>query len=204
MKNFNPVRLMLVLVFFSIGCAPAGPEFVDLSYTGGGGPSGSGKIGIAKFKDARENTGEGYIGFRELSFNREETYFVEGLDLAASVTRAVVSYLEQSGYDCSAIEKWDFSESGMKNASDRFDYIIGGEILSFDCTARKNTTTHIQMEISLVIHLGDVTEQELKSVPIEFDLERREIKLSVRKMENMLNRSLEEVIENALNSNLSA
>ncbi|MFO7752299.1 MAG: hypothetical protein R6V41_04180, partial [Desulfobacteraceae bacterium] len=68
----------------------------------------------------------------------------------------------------------------------------------------KNTTTHIQMEISLVIHLGDVTEQELKSVPIEFELERREIKLSVRKMENMLNRSLEEVIENALKSNLSA
>lgn len=202
MKTFTPLWLILFFALLSCGCAAGGPKFIDLTYTGPGGPGGSGAVGIAGFTDERENAGEGYVGKRKLRHNREETYFVDGLDLAGSVTKAVSAYLEKSGYTVSRIEKWTHSTDGVKNAPSRFDTIIGGDVLSFECSARKNATTHMDIEISLVVYIGDVKEGKFQTIPVELTMERRELGFSARKLENLLNDSLEEVLQKALDENL--
>jgi len=204
MKNFNLLWPVLMFALVSYGCAAGGPKFIDLTYTGPGGPAESGTVGIAGFTDKRENAGEGYVGKRELRHNREETYFINGLDLAGSVTQAVTAYLEESGYTVNGIEKWPHSAEGVKNAPNGYDYILGGDILSFECSARKNATTHMDIDINLVIYLGNIKAGKFQTIPVELSMERREINFSKRKLENLLNRSLEEVLHKALNRNLAS
>lgn len=204
MKKFNPLYPILFFALVSWGCAAGGPKFIDLAYTGPGGPEGSGKVGIAGFTDKRENAGEGYVGKRTLWHNREETFFVNGLDLAGSVTQAVTAYLEKSGYTVHRIEKGPHSAEDVKNAPNGYDTIIGGDVVSFECSARKNATTHMDIHISLVLYVGDINEGEFQTIPVELSLERREISFSKRKLENLLNRSLEEVLQKALDRNLTS
>lgn len=124
MKKVKHVLIIISLVI--CGCATGGLKYVDLAYTGTIDASRSGKIGIAVFTDNRVNTDAGYVGTRYLGKSSKEIYSVFGDDLALSVTGICKSYLQDTGFECLSIPRWDFSPEGVRDAGMRFDFIVGG------------------------------------------------------------------------------
>ncbi len=196
MKKTLTAILMLLLVF---GCAPKGPKYVDLFYTGTSDVSGSGKVGIATFKDERENVKPGYVGTRYIGSRGKEIYMALGDDLGLSVTTICRSYLQASGFDCVSVPPWEYTPEGAKAAGQRFDYLVGGEIKKLECFAvKKIGFTSMTLDIDIVFYIGNPDKGVLKTAPVKLKLERNEIIFSEEKLQKFLNDSLLEIIQSAL------
>jgi hypothetical protein len=199
----KPLSILLLAILIVSGCATGGQKYVDLAYTGTSDASRSGKIGISVFTDNRANTGTGYVGTRYLNKKSKETYSAFGDDLALSVTGICKSYLQDTGFECTSIRKWEFSPEGAKAAGQRFDYLVGGEIISLECFAMKKIGfTSMTIDIELVLYVGDPGRAEIKRTSKKLKLERNEITFSKEKLEKFLNESLLEVIQGALSSSI--
>ena len=190
--------LILVTVAVS-GCTAGGPKYVDLYYTGAIGGIHSGKVGISAFSDLRSGAGAGYVGTRYLGKSDKETFITYGGDLAQSVTGICKSYLQDSGFGCTSIPRWEHTPEGVRDAGGRLDFIVGGEIRALECFAvKKIGFTSMILDIDLVIYVGNPGRAELKTTPVKLKLERTEITFSKEKLGKFLSESLLEVIQNAL------
>jgi hypothetical protein len=188
--------LILSLLF---GCATPGQKFIDINYLADHEPSFSGTIGLAQIKDGRTDASDGYIGFRRLLDNSQETYFVNGMDLGSSMTDILSTYFRKNGFAVSAIKSFEPSPEDVSKAINGFDRIVSGIVNTFECrAAKKGATTEMILEIDLTLWVGTPDKHTLKIIPVAFSLERTELSFSERKLEMFVNQALQEVIQKAL------
>jgi hypothetical protein len=198
MKNFFLIFLAFFLFLFW-GCATPGQKFIDITYKAGHEKTGTGVIGIAPFQDRRKDMGEGYVGYRVLMDNSQETYFVNGMNLAETLRKAIAGYFENSGYTVKPIDPWEPTTEGVMNASEGFQQIVSGQINQFECRANKEGfTTKMVLDIDLIFYIGQSEKNALKTIPVALTLERTELTFSREKLEEFINQSLKEVIQKAM------
>ena len=198
MKKILSVAIVMSALVLS-GCIAGGAQYVDLYYTGKSEVSKSGKLGISTFSDERPDTEADYLGTRDINKNKKETFFSIGGDVASSVTKVCKSYLQDVGFNCTSIAPWDHSPGGVKESRQRLDFLVGGTIKKLDCFAMKKTGfTSLILDIDMVIYIGTPDKSEVKKVPVQLKLERNEIIFSNEKLQDFMNNSLLEVIQNAL------
>ncbi|MCP3873842.1 MAG: hypothetical protein GY699_11880 [Desulfobacteraceae bacterium] len=198
MRNRLLLIFGMLLVLF-IGCATPGPKTIDITYLSDHKKTQSGHIGIASFEDKRKDMDKGYIGYRTLINNSQETYFVKGLDLADTLTKIMGVYFEKNGFSIRSINPWDLTPDGVVNASNGFNQIIAGDINTFECRAKKNgATTDMILNIDLTLYLGLTNKKALKTIPVSLTLERTEFTFTPKKLEQFVNQSIEDVIKKAL------
>ncbi len=192
--------ILAILVFLlQLGCATPGQKFIDINYLGGHEPPKSGTIGISTFKDLRKDVDEGYIGYRTLTDNSQETYFVKGMNLGQTLSKYVSSYCNKKGFTTSKIDDWQWTTDGVSDSINEFDQIIGGSINKFECQAKKNgVTTDMTLVIELTLYTGVADKSTLKTIPVTFTLKRTEFTFSKEKLEQFVNQSVQEVIQKVL------
>ncbi len=194
--KFLPFLILFLIVF---GCATAGQKFIDITYLAEHEASNSGTIGISTFEDLRKDVGEGYIGYRILMDNSQETYFVNGMNLGQTLSDSVTSYYNKKGFTTSKIGAWESTPEGVGTSIKGLDQIIGGSINTFECQAvKKGATTNMTLIIDLTLYSGIPDKNTLKTIPVSFRLERTEFTFSKEKLQQFVNESLEEVIQKAL------
>jgi hypothetical protein len=195
-----PAALLIIMIAL-YGCMAGGHKYVDLYYAGSTESTQSGNVGISSFIDSRPGADTGYVGTRYLGKGGKETYFALGDDLALSVTGICKSYITDTGFTCTSIPHWNFTPEGVKDAGQRFDFIVGGEIRTLDCFAvKKMGFTSMTLDIDLVVYIGTPDRVELKTIPVKLKLERNEITFTEEKLQGFLNISLLEVFQKALSS----
>lgn len=114
--------LFLIFLAFGLflfwGCATPGQKFIDITYQADHEKTQTGVIGMAPFQDKRKEMGEGYVGYRVLMDNSQETYFVDGMNLAETLRTAIASFFENNGYSIQLIDPWEPTTEGVMNASE--------------------------------------------------------------------------------------
>ena len=188
------------ILFFLLGCATAGQKFINISYKAEHEKSQTGAIGMAPFKDKRADRDGGYVGYRLLMDNSQETYFAQGMNLADALKKSVGDYYEKTGYTITPITPWELSPNGVMNAVGGFKQIVTGQINKFECRAqKKGITTDMVLEIDLTLFIGKKSNSnELKTIPVSLTLERTEMTFTPEKLEIFVNQSIEDVIQKAL------
>lgn len=189
-----------ISLFFFLSCATPGQKFIDISYKAEHEKTKTGVIGLAPFKDKRMERNGGYIGYRLLIDNSQETYFVQGMNLADSLKKTVGDYYEKNGFSISSIPGFELSSTGVMNSGSEFHQIVTGQINKFECRAKKmGVTTHMTLEIDLILYTGKKSaSNEFKTIPVTLTLERTEMTFTPEKLETFVNQSVEEVIQKAL------
>lgn len=196
-------KLSLILLGFIVicsgGCATTKQKFIDIHYRGDHEKTQTGKIGIAAVKDNRQTTDKGYIGYRILMDQSRETYFVKSLDLGGTLTRILKIYFEQNGFSATYIDPWDITTNGVIKASQGFEQIVAGTINQFECRAKKKgPATEMVLDIDLTLYLGIADRKTLKTIPVSLTLERTELVFTENKLEQFIDRALQEVLHKAL------
>jgi len=187
---------MLIILW---GCATPGQKFININYIGEHEKKHTGKIGIATFLDNRSGMGEGYLGYRILLDNSQETYMVQGLNLAETLKKIMMAYYEKIGFTAASIDPWELTAKGMKTASRNFDQIMAGKIKKFECRAKKKGgRTEMTLDIDLTLFLGIADKNTLKTIPVSLTLEKTEFTFNQEKLELFINEALEEIIQKAL------
>jgi len=198
MKKQSLIILGFIFIFFW-GCATSGQKFIDITYLADHEKTQTGRIGIATFQDKRTDMGEGYIGYRILLDNSQETYLVKGLNLADTITKITGIYLEKNGFSTTPIDPWDLTPDGVIKASRGFKQIVAGTINQFECRAKKKGgMTDMILDIDLTLYLGIEDSKILKTIPVSLTLERTEFTFSPEKLEQFINQALEEILQKAL------
>ncbi len=187
-------------LFFLLGCATAGQKFINISYKVDHEKVQTGVIGIAPFKDKRTDRDGGYVGYRLLNDNSQETFFAQGMNLADSLKKSVGDYYEKTGYTITPIAPWELTSNGVMNAGSGFKQIVTGQINKFECRAKKKgAPTDMVLEIDLTLYIGKKSDgNELKTIPVSLTLERTEMTFTPEKLEIFVNQSIEDVIQKAL------
>ncbi len=189
---------MTFLLVFLTGCTVAGSKYVKVYYTGHVRGSVSENIAIASFMDKRGEVPRGFLGKRILNSGSEEVYLAKDNNLSGSVTRAFKTCLIKSGYIVENMDSFELDKGSIKNINKKFKHIVTGEILEFDFFANKGFATTMVLDIKLVIHVGDVESGSITTVPVSLNLKRKDIKFSIKRVENFINQSLSEVINRAV------
>ncbi len=198
MKKQSLIFLGFIFILFS-GCATPGQKFIDISYLADHAKTQTGGIGIAPFQDKRIDMGEGYIGYRVLLDNSQETYLVKGLNLADTITHSIDIYFERNGFTTTLVDPWKLTPDGVVKASKGFKQIVAGTINRFECRAKKKGgVTDMILDIDLTLYLGITDKNALKTIPVSLTLERTELVFTREKLEQFVNQALEEVIQKAL------
>jgi len=195
----NHLIVSAILLVFLFACATAGQKYIHVDYTGNVSQTGNGTIGISAFKDNRKNQGTGYIGNRVLLDNSQETYFVNGMDLARTLTRTTSTFIEKKGYLTQEINDWELTPEGVSNADKSMSHLLAGTIEKFECNAKKRGGhTSMILDINLTFYLGDAAVNTLKTIPVSFSLEKTEMTFTREKLEKFVNDSIAEILEKAL------
>ncbi len=188
------------ILFFLLGCATPGQKFINISYKADHEKTETGTVGIAPFKDKRADRDGGYVGYRLLMDNSQETFFVQGMNLADTLKKTIQDYYEKIGYTVTPITPWELSPNGVMNSGTGFKQIIAGQINKFECRAKKKGgPTEMIFEIDLTLFIGKKSNSsEFKTIPVNLTLERTELTFTPEKLEAFVNQSMEEVIQKAL------
>lgn len=198
MKNMSFLFSGFMLIFF-LGCATSGQKFIDITYLADHEKTQTGRIGIAPFQDRRTDMEKGYVGYRVLLDNSQETYLVKGLDLSDTLNKAFKTYFTKKGFVPIPIDTWELTPDGVVEASTGFDQILSATINQFECRARKKgPATDMTLDIDLTLYLGIADKNALKTIPVSLTLERTELTFSPEKLELFISQALEEVIQKAL------
>jgi len=187
------------ILFLFLGCTTSGEKFIHIAYLGDQAKTETGLIGMAPFQDKRGDMDVGYVGYRILMDNSQETYIVQGMNLAYTLKDVVEKYFEKKGFTVKTINQWEPLIDGVMNSGGGFKQIVAGRINKFECRARKTgITTDMVLDIDLTLFLGSMEKKSLKTIPVALTLERTEITFTPQKLEQFVNQSLEEVIQKAL------
>nr|NJM02054.1 hypothetical protein [Desulfobacula sp.] len=191
---------VLFIFLVLLGCATPGQKFIDISYTADHEKTQTGSMGLAPFKDNRADRNGGYVGYRVLMDRSQETYFVQGMNLADTLNKAVGDYFEQTGFEVIPMAPWELSPNGVKDSLGGLKQIVAGQINKFECRAKKKgATTDMVLDIDLTLFIGKAANgNELKTIPVSLTLERTEMTFTPGKLEHFVNQSMEEVIQKAL------
>lgn len=191
---------IFLILFFMLGCASPGQKFINISYMADHEKTETGVLGLAPFKDNRTDRNGGYVGYRVLMDRSQETYFVQGMNLADSLNKALGDYFQQIGYQITPMAPWELSPGGVKENIGGFEQIVAGQINKFECRAKKKgATTDMVLDMDLTLFVGKQSNgNELKTIPVSLTLERTEMTFTPEKLEHFVNQSLEEVIQKAL------
>ena len=194
---------LIFIFFFLLGCATPGQKFITISYTADHEKTQTSALGLAPFKDNRTDRNGRYVGYRLLMDNSQETYFVQGMNLADSLNKAVRDYFQQTGFEVIPMAAWELSPYGVKDSIGGFEQIVAGQINKFECRAKKKgPTTDMVLDIDLTLFIGKKSNgsssNELKTIPVSLTLERTEMTFTPEKLEHFVNQSMEEVIQKAL------
>ncbi len=180
------------------GCAVPGQKYIRIAYEGDPGTVGKGVLGLAPFADQRDGMTNGYVGHRILMDNSQETFFVQGMDLAGTLKKATGEYFEKAGWAVVSMAPFEPTTDGVQSASGGFDRMVTGRIRQFECRARKKGgATTMVLDINLTFFVGDSSKTALKTIPVALNLERTELTFSQEKMERFVNQSVAEVLEKA-------
>ncbi len=190
--------LLFVFILIFSGCTSAGSKFIHVQYLGKAEASKVLNIGISPFVDQRQNIDKKYIGKRILNSGNEEIYYVDDLSVADTITKSFESHLKNKGYSFTKINDWSHDVNALKKINRKFQYIIGGEIKEFEFFANKGYATSTNLDITLVIYIGDIQNNKLTKVPVHLNLVRKDIKFSKEKVEKFINESLTEIILKSL------
>ena len=202
----NHLFLILIMCFILIftitcttGCTTAGSKFLKINYLGQNKASNNSNIGIALFLDKRGDLEKGYIGKRVLNSGKDEVYYVDGLDVASSITQTFESYCKKTGYNCTRMDSWKHTPEELNNIDEKYKdrnykYIIAGDIIEFDFFASKDFGTSMVLDIKVIVYLGNLDNGELTTIPVNLNLKRKDLKFSKQKIERFINESLTEVI----------
>ena len=191
------VFLFTLLFFYSCifyGCTRAGSKFLNIQYLGQPKTSGNLNIGISTFLDKRDNAEKGYIGKRILNSGKEEIYYVNGLNVAETITKSCESHLKKNGYQYTKIENWEINTDALKNIDKKFQYVIAGDIKNFEFFADKGYITKTNLDIQVIIYIGNVQNGQLTTIPVNLNLVRKDFKFSLDVVEKFINESLTEVL----------
>jgi hypothetical protein len=187
------------LFMLLISCATPGQKYIDIAFQGDTSAAKTGTIGIAPFMDKRSDMDPGYVGYRILMDNSQETYFVNGMNLSETLKRTVTDYFSDMGYTVSPIDPWDAHPAGVKQAPQEFQQVLSGQINQFECRARKKgPATEMVLDIDLTFYLGIIETSAVKTIPVSLTLERTELSFSLEKLEQFINQSLAEVMKKAM------
>jgi hypothetical protein len=198
MKKQLLIYFGFILILFW-GCATPGQKFININYLGEHEKIYTGKIGIAPFQDNRSGMGEGYLGYRVPLDKSQETYLVEGLNLADTLKRAIITYYEKNGFTTAEIDPWELTPKGVKASSSNFKQIMAGKINKFECRAKKKGgRTDMTLDIDLTLYLGIADKNTIKTIPVSLTLEKTEFTFTREKLEQFINQALEEIIQKAL------
>lgn len=191
---------VLFILFFLLGCATPGQKFINIAYKADHDITRTGVIGLAPFMDKRADRDGGYVGYRLLMDNSQETYFVQGMNLADSLKKSVGDYYQKLGFTVTPMIPWELSPGGVMNADGGFEQVVSGQINKFECRAKKKgPTTDMVLEIDLTLFIGEKSKNnEFKTIPVSLILERTEMTFTPEKLEAFVNQSVEEVIQKAL------
>ncbi len=194
---------MIFVLLFLLGCATPGQKFITISYTADHEKTQTGAVGLAPFKDNRTDRNGGYVGYRVLMDKSQETYFVQGMNLADTLNTSVGDYFKQTGFEVIPMAPWELSPQGVKESIGGFEQIVAGRINKFECRAKKmGATTDMVLEIDLTLFIGKKSNgsssNELKTIPVSLTLERTEMTFTPGKLEHFVNQSMEEVLQKAL------
>lgn len=191
---------MIFVLFLLLGCATPGQKFINISYTVDHEKTQTGVMGLAPFKDDRTDRNGGYVGYRLLMDRSQETYFVQGMNLANTLNTSVGDYFRQIGFEVIPMAAWELSPNGVMESIGGFEQIVAGRINKFECRAKKmGATTDMVLEIDLTLFIGKQTNgDQLKTIPVSLTLERTEMTFTPEKLERFVNQSMEEVIQKAL------
>ncbi|MCK5097115.1 MAG: hypothetical protein KAR45_03390 [Desulfobacteraceae bacterium] len=206
MKTNQLISLGFLFVFIivcTIGCTTAGSKFIKLRYLGQNKVSKNLNVGIVPFLDKRGNLEKGYIGKRMLNSGKEEVYFVDGLNVAETLTQTFESYFKETGYNISRIETWEHTVEELKNIEKKYKdnnykYILAGDIIEFEFFASKDFGTSMVLDIKLIVYLGKLENGVLTTIPVNLNLKRNDLKFSKQKIERFINESVTEVILRAM------
>ncbi|MCK5312202.1 MAG: hypothetical protein KAJ62_08830 [Desulfobacteraceae bacterium] len=207
MKTNQLISLGFLFVFIivcTIGCTTAGSKFIKLRYLGQNKVSKNLNVGIVPFLDKRGNLEKGYIGKRMLNSGKEEVYFVDGLNVAKTLTQTFESYFKKTGYNISRIEAWEHTVEELKNIekkykNNNYKYILAGDIIEFEFFASKGFNTSMILDIKLIVYLGNLKKETLTTIPVNLNLKRKDLKFSQQKIEKFINESVTEVILKSMN-----
>ena len=198
MKKHLLIFLGFIFILFW-GCATPGQKFIDITYLADHDKTQTGRIGIAPFQDKRTDMGQGYIGYRILLDNSQETYLIKGLNLANTLTGIIGIYFEKNGFITTPVDPWDLTPEGAIKASKGFKQIVTGTINRFECRAKKKgPATNMILDIDLTFYLGTADKKALKTIPVSFTLERTQLTFTQEKLEQFVSQALEEIIQKAL------
>src|SRR3989339_2250133 len=128
---------MILVLFLLLGCATPGQKFINISYTADHEKTQTGVMGLAPFKDNRTDRNGGYVGYRLLMDRSQETYFVQGMNLANTLNTSVGDYFRQTGFEVIPMAAWELSPDGVKGSIGGFEQIVAGQMKKFEFRAKK-------------------------------------------------------------------
>jgi len=186
--------MLLFLLVFNIGCTTAGSKFIQINYIGLQQTPNNQKIGISPFLDKREIKEKKFIGKRILNSGNEEIYFVNGAGLDQTITQNFESYFHKTGYQIEKIDPWEPSIEKLKTLNKTLKYVISGEIKEFEFFAVKDFKTTMTLDIKLIIYIGDLEKNIIKTVPANLSLKRTDLNFSKERVEMFMSESITEII----------
>ncbi|THB78032.1 MAG: hypothetical protein D3926_14015 [Desulfobacteraceae bacterium] len=197
-NGFSIIIFVAAAALFLWGCASSGQKFIHLDFQHPISKTRSGRVGIEPFQDKRQNMGPGYLGYRTLLDNSRETFFVTGLDLSRSLTHVTSQYIQACGFDTEETS-FEHTPEGVGQSSTNFTYILAGQINDLEYTAvKKAGRTHVGLVIDLTLYLGEPATATLKTIPVSMTLDQVAFNLDRKKVEEMLNQSIQEVLVKSL------
>ncbi len=193
---FLPFLLVALII---LGCATAGPKYIDLAYTGQPESESRGTLGISRFSDLRSGFTKGGIGHRVLNDKSKEVFLVQGLDLAGTLTDVTQVYLERKGFAVLPVPAWTPTLAGLSTTDTEKDYLVTGNINIFECRAVKNgAITEMTLKIDLTLFLAKPATKTLTTIPVALTLERTDVNFTRKKVASFFNETLADVFEKAL------
>lgn len=194
------LMILLLTSIFLAGCAVPGKKLIVIHDLQLPEKTAQGVIGLAKFKDLREVSSKGYVGFRILMNGTRETYWVSTGNLSNALTEVLQTYLEKKGYTVHLISAWEPDINGIIVAGIPSDQMVGASIETFECKAKKKGFhTDLTLTIDMNFYYWEkdkaVNKRRFKSIPVALTLERSELTFSKKKFQTFINQSFQEVIQ---------
>lgn len=150
------------------------------------------RVAVAPFIDRRSQRDD--VGIRKKLDGSVDRYTTAPTTVSESVKNAVEKFLRANGFDLVEIPEWNLKPESLPEID--ADMVVGGEIDRFwsqaDSMAGRTTiTTHLE----LAIYLGKPQEGRVLQQTVEIERESTQVIFSSKKIEEILNESLSEIIE---------
>jgi hypothetical protein len=159
------------------------------------------RVGVAPFIDRRNS--EHDVGMRRKLDGSLDRYTTAPTSVSEGIRKAVDRFLSRNNFQVIDLGEWDLQVASVSEIDT--DLVVGGEINRFWSRADSMPgRTVIRAEVELVFYVGKPREGRVLQQKIEMTREITEIVFSEEKVEELLNETLSEIIEDAFAKLLAA